>query len=160
MGHPRDTTLLEQPLNSLPRGAEVTLRSMRDWLYCCAQGHCVFSVLEPRYDTIGCPNGALLIDEMMTLLRFAARRPIHFERVESLAVSADEARMLAVLRGADGGDPAAASMALNRLLRGPLSRCFCRISSLYTGELRAAGLKLNGLRGLHAVTRSDGPHWH
>jgi len=153
-------TPAELPLDDLPPGAELTVRSMRDWLLCGAEGRCVLAALRPRYAGVGCASGMLLLDELMHLLRFSARRPIGFETVDSSRVSADEERMLTVLRSLDGGSPRAGSEALNELMRGTLSRCFCRIGGLYVGELRAAGLPVAGRQKLTTPDRGPKPPVH
>ena len=138
--------------NSLSKGGQLFVWSMRQWMMSIQDGRCVYRDLLPQYKHMRCEHGATLIDEMMCILRVSASRPLYFHKVRCPSLTCDELVFVKTLRALTHGDHETAASELGTVISGTLNRSFLRAAIDYLTVLADADLRITGANYLREVS--------
>lgn len=148
----RSTSQTELRMDALSRGAQLFIWSLRYWLVAVRLKQSPALALRDAYVAAGCAEGEILIDEVMSLIGVASKRPVEIRYCCKITLSEDEMLLLSCLRLLQAGEVDRAATALNALMVPALSRSVCRIADQYRGLLMNAGLSLTAPRQFKVVT--------
>ena len=148
----RSLSQTELRMDALSLGGKLFIWSLRYWLVAVRLKQPPASSLRDAYVAAGCAEGEILIDEVMSLIGVASKRPVEIRCCCEKCLSEDETLLLSCLRLLQAGEVDKAATALDGLMVPALSRSVCRIADQYRGLLINAGLSLTSPRQFKVVT--------
>ena len=137
--------------DNLSRGGQLLIWSMREWARAARHRECVCAELNQAYSVAGCPNAVGFMDEYMSLIAIAARRPVDIRCPGCGDLSDDERLLLSVLLALQTGRESEALLLIGGLIGGCIGLSFCRVAVLYVEELKKTRLLLSQPRRLQLV---------
>lgn len=139
-------------MDSLSRGGQLFIWSLRHWLVAIRLKQTPPLALRDAYVAADCSEGEILIDEIMSLIGVASKRHIEIRCCCKKRLSNDETLLLSCLRLLQAGEVDKAATALDTLMVPALSRAVCRIADQYRCLLMNAGLSLTSSRQFTVVS--------
>lgn len=147
--HRRQPAELSRPLPTvlltarLEHGSVLFIWGLRRWQHAVTQKQSPAAKLRCPYEAAGCPSGAQLIDEFLSVLAIGCKRALSLQCVHGKHLSSDERLLLSMLVGLQRGDFEGAGNIARSLLRPRLVSPVLRLASIYLRTLQSAGLSVD-----------------